>query len=286
MLKIIIKKMMMKLPDKIFIQLKYFYIFKKSLNLNNPKTFNEKLQWLKLYDRKMIYTSLVDKIMAKEYVKNILGEDCIVPTLAIYDHVDDIDFNALPNQFVIKTNHDSGSVLICKDKSNFDRENAKRKLKKALNRDYSIHSREWPYKNITRKILVEKYLMDDSHDELIDYKVFCFNGEPQYIQLDYDRFTNHGRTIYDIDWNIIPVTYRYKRDENRHFKKPEELNIILNYARELSKLLPFVRVDFYIIKHQVYFGEMTLYPLSGFGKFNPEIYDLKFGENLDLNEVY
>ncbi len=123
-------------------------------------------------------------------------------------------------------------------------------------------------------------------DELIDYKVFCFNGEPKFIQLDYDRFSNHRRTIYDIDWNILPVTYRYKSDENRYFKRPEELSKILNYSRELSKTIPFVRVDFYIIKNQVYFGEMTLYPLSGFGKFNPEIYDLKFGEFLNLDKVY
>lgn len=282
MFKTIVKRLMVKLPDKIYIQLKYFYIFKRALNLNNPRTFNEKLQWLKLYDRKMIYTSFVDKIMVKEHVKNKLGEEVIIPTLFTYDDVDDIDLNALPSQFVVKTNHDSGSVILCKDKSNFDIESAKRKLRKALKRDYSIHSREWPYKNISRKILVEKYLMD----ELIDYKVFCFNGEPKFIQLDYDRFSNHGRTIYDIDWNILPVTYRYKSDENRYFKRPEELSKILNYSRELSKSIPFVRVDFYIIKNQVYFGEMTLYPLSGFGKFNPEIYDLKFGEFLNLDEVY
>lgn len=286
MIKKIVKKVMEKLPDKIFIQIKYLYIFKRVINLNHPKTFNEKLQWLKLYDRKMIYTNLVDKIAVKEYVKNRLKEDCIIPTLAIFDNVEDIDINTLPSQFVLKTNHDSGSVIRCKDKANFDIENAKIRLKKALNRDYSIHSREWPYKNISRKILVEKYMIDESFEELIDYKVFCFNGEPKFIQLDYDRYTNHGRTIYDIDWNILPVTYRYKHNENKYFNRPEELNKILEYSRELSKSIPFVRVDFYIVKNQVYFGEMTLYPLSGFGKFKPEIYDIKFGEFLNLNEVY
>lgn len=286
MFKTIVKKIMGNLPDEIYIQLKYFYIFKRGLNLNNPKTFNEKLQWLKLYDRKMIYTSLVDKITVKDYVKNKLGEEVIIPTLAIYDHVDDINLSTLPSQFVIKTNHDSGSIIRCIDKANFDVEDAKRKLRKALNRDYSIHSREWPYKHISRKIIVEKYMMDESNDSLIDYKVFCFNGEPRYIELDYDRYTNHGRTIYDCDWNMIPVNYRYKRDEKRLFKRPEELNTLLNYSRELSQSIPFVRVDFYIIQNQVYFGEMTLYPLSGFGKFDPEIYDLKFGEFLNLDEVY
>lgn len=285
MIKKIVKKVMGRLPDKIFIQLKYIYIFKKALNLKQPKTFNEKLQWLKLYDRKNIYSSLVDKITVKDFVKSRLGEDCVIPTLAIFDNVDDIDFDALPSQFVMKTNHDSGSVIRCKDKASFDMWDAKRRLKKALNKDYSIHSREWPYKNISRKILIEKYIVDESINDLIDYKVFCFNGEPKFIELDYDRFTNHGRTIYDMDWNIIPVTYRYKHNENKYFNKPKELSIILNYSRELSKSIPFVRVDFYIVNNQVYFGEMTLYPLSGFGKFNPEIYDIKFGEILNLEEV-
>ena len=270
------------LTDKKYLELKYLYQTYKKIYIDNPQTFNEKLQWLKLYDRKRIYTTMVDKYEVKKYVSEKLGENCIIPTLGIYDKWEDINFNKLPNQFVIKCTHDSGGVAICKNKKEFDFANAKNKIEKSLKRNYFYAGREWPYKNVRPRILIEKYMEDESGYELKDYKIFCFNGEPKFIQLDYDRFTNHHRNIYDTKWKMQPFNISYSMVSNKEFKKPIELEKMIEYAKKISINIPFARCDFYIVRGCIYFGEITFYPESGFGKFVPEEWNLKLGEMLEL----
>ncbi|HEW9251905.1 TPA: ATP-grasp fold amidoligase family protein [Streptococcus pneumoniae] len=283
-MKDILKKLIQQLPDKIFLQIKYFYIFKKKLNLKNPKTFNEKLQWLKLYNQNPFYTLLADKILVKDYIVQTLGEEYVIPTLGIYCHFDDIDFEELPNSFVMKTNHDSGSIIIVKNKEELNIQEAREKLQKSLERDYSIFGREWPYKNIERKIIIEEFMTDESNHELKDYKIYCFNGVPKFVHVDYDRFINHKRNIYDSNWNQQEFIYAFPFDKNKIIEKPAELSEMIELARKLSKDLPFLRCDFYIVNHKILFGELTFYPESGFGKFYPEQYDLEFGKDITLPE--
>lgn len=188
----------------------------------------------------------------------------------------------MPKQFVLKTTHDSGGIVICKDSESFDREAAVKKLQISLERDFYLLGREWPYKNVRRRIIAEQYMVDDSGEELKDYKIFCFNGEPQFIQLDYGRFKVHHRNIYNLEWELLPFEYSYRRDEGKVFQKPEMLTEMIDLAKKLSSGIPFVRTDFYIINKHIYFGEMTFFPESGYGKFTPNFYDKKFGEILKL----
>ena len=176
-----LKKLLRILPDKLYIQLQYFYHFYRFANLKNPQTFNEKLQWLKLYDRNPLYTTMVDKYKVKEYVANIIGKEYIIPTLAVYNNVEDIDFDRLPNQFVLKCNHDSGGLVICKDKSKLDKKGAIKKLSKALKNNFYYNGREWPYKNVKPCVIAEQYMEDSETEELRDYKFFCFNGDVKIL---------------------------------------------------------------------------------------------------------
>lgn len=278
-----LNKLLMFLPDKQFLQLKYLYVFKKPLNLRHPLTFNEKLQWLKLYNRNEEYSCLVDKCEVKKYVASKIGQEHIIPTLGIYDSFSDIDFSSLPDSFVLKCTHDSGGVIVCKDKDTFDVEKARVKIDKCLSTDFFLLGREWPYKNVNHRIIVEKYIEDNSETGIKDYKVFCFNGVPKIIQLDYDRFVNHHRNLYDTDWKQLPIKYIYESDAEQHFEKPQHIDKVLLYAKILSKGIPFVRCDFYITKDSVFFGEMTFFPESGYGKFVPESWDIKLGSWLSLD---
>ena len=278
-----LKKLLRILPDKLYIQLQYFYHFYRFANLKNPQTFNEKLQWLKLYDRNPLYTTMVDKYKVKEYVANIIGKEYIIPTLAVYNSSEEIDFDKLPNQFVLKCNHDSGGIVICKDKSKLDKQAAIKKLSKALKNNGYWYGREWPYKNVKPYIIAEQYLEDESNNELKDYKIFCFNGVPKYIQLDFGRFSKHYRNYYDISWNFIPFnTGKLVSDSSKFLKKPQMLDKALNLANILSSKISFVRVDFYLINEKIYFGELTFYPASGFKNFTPFEWDKKFGDLLIL----
>lgn len=265
-------------PDKLFLQICYKYYLNEDLNLNHPRTFNEKLQWLKLYDRKPEYTKMVDKYGAKEYVANIVGKDYIIPTLAVYNSVEEIDFETLPNQFVLKCTHDSGGVVVCKDKSKLDKQNAIKLLGDGLKKNFYYQNREWPYKNVIPRIIAEQYMVDESGEELKDYKFFCFDGEPKIVQVDYDRFDNHKRNLYDLEWNRLPFTLGFPTDWNHEIAKPEALEEMIEVARQLSKGIPHVRVDLYHIKGKVYFGEMTFYHGSGFEKFTPEEWNNTLGE--------
>lgn len=254
-------------PDKIMIKLLYRFKMNKKLDLNNPKTFNEKLQWLKLNDRKDIYTKMVDKYLVKKYVADIIGEEYVIPTIGVYEKFDDIDFDKLPDQFVIKCTHDSGSVIIVKDKSKFDMEAAKKKINQSLKINYYYTGREWPYKNVKPKILVEEYMEDITTGELRDYKVYAFDGKCDYVMLCFDRFKNETKFIYfDRNWNIKK---EFSKDGIRYgdsisINKPNNLDKMFSFASILSKNIPFIRVDFYEINGKLYFGEITFFPSSGF----------------------
>lgn len=272
------------LPDEAYIQLYYFAKFRKFCNLKNPYSFNEKIQWLKLHDRNPLYTTLVDKIEVKKYVADLIGEEYIIPTLGVWDNPDDIDFDKLPDQFVLKCNHDSGEVFICKDKETFDIEYTKSRLKKLLTQDFYLVGREWPYKNVKRKVLAEKYMVDESRVELKDYKIFCFGGIPKLIEVDFDRFVDHKRNLYTVEWQYVRAESAYPTDENRVIQRPLQLEKMLEIAKSLSKGIPFLRVDLYVINNEVYFGELTFYHESGFGRFLPAQFEETLGEWIELPE--
>lgn len=272
--------------DKTYLKIRYFATFKKILNLQTPQTFNEKLQWLKLNDRKDIYTTMVDKFEAKSYVSSIIGNKYIIPTLGVYDNFNEIDFNKLPSQFVIKCTHDSGGLMIVSDKSKLDVKKAKEKINKSFKRNYYYPGREWPYKNVKPKIIIEKYMKDNSTNDLRDYKFFCFNGKCKFFKIDFNRLTKHQANYYDTNGNILPFGEEIcPPDFAKKLELPVNLKKMITLAEKLSQNIKFLRVDFYEINGNIYFGELTFYPTSGFGKFIPNIWDLKLGNYIDLSMV-
>lgn len=274
------------LNDKKFIKILYKFYINKKLNLDNPHTFNEKLQWLKLYDRKDIYTTMVDKYEVKEYISNIIGEDHVIPTIGVYDNFNDINFEKLPKQFVIKCTHDSGGLVIVKDKTKLDIKKAKKKINKALRRNYYYSGREWPYKNVKPRIIIEKYMEDNKAKELRDYKFFCFNGKMQLFKIDFNRLNYHQANYYDKSGNLLRFGEKVcPPNYNKVLEMPINLNSMIKLAENLSKNIPFLRVDFYEMNSKIYFGELTFYPASGFGKFEPEEWDRKLGDLIDLSLV-
>ena len=271
------------IPDEKYITIKYKLEMNQKLNLKEPKTFNEKLQWLKLYDRNPEYTKMVDKYEAKKYVANIIGKKYIIPTLGVWDKFEDIEFDKLPKQFVLKPTHTSGNVFICKDKEKINYKQLRKMINKWLKRDYYLVHREWPYKNIKPKIIAEQYMVDDSGMKLKDYKFFCFNGIAQTILVCSNRNGSFKNTnFYDISWNLQPFTREKHKNSNEQIKKPKNLDEMITVAEKLSKDIPFVRVDLYEINGKVYFGELTFYPSSGFEGFEPEEWDKKLGDMLEL----
>lgn len=273
-----------KMNDERFLKIKYFLIFRKKLNLDHPETFNEKLQWLKLYNRNPEYSKMVDKYEVKKYIADLIGNEYLIPTLGIYDSFEDIDFQKLPNEFVIKCTHDSGSILICKDKSTIDINKAKKQFNKTMKHNFYYFGREWAYKNAKPRIIIEKYMEDESLSELKDYKVFNFNGKPKLIQVDFNRFSGHKRNMYNTEWKKLDMNLIYKINKDIQIEKPQHLEEILKLSSILSKGSPFMRTDFYVIKDKIYFGEITFYPESGFGKFIPEKYDKILGDLIELPE--
>lgn len=270
------------LPDKLYLTLLYQVKTGKKMNWKNPQIFNEKLNWLKLYDRRSEYIKMADKYEVRDYIREKLGEEYLIPLLGVWDSVEDIDFSSLPKQFVLKCTHDSASVVICKDKETFDQEAAKRKLDKALKTNYFYPSREWPYKNIVPRIIAEQYMVDESEIELKDYKIYNFSGVPELIQVDFGRFTKHERNLYTTKWEYIDEQIEYPTDRNRLISKPENLEEMLSCARKLAEGIPSVRTDFYSINGKVYFGEITFYQEAGFGRFESEEYERKLGNLIKL----
>ena len=277
------KKVLGLFPDKMYIYVKWYgRRMPYHLNIKNPKTYNEKLQWIKLYDRNPLYTIMVDKYMVKKYVSDQIGERYVIPILGVWDNVDDIEWNRLPSQFVIKANHDCGGMVICKDKSKLDIEEARIRLKKALNNNYYYESREWPYKNVKPLVFAEKY-MEDEYGELRDYKFFCFDGEVKALMVGSQRFKGGEvkQDYFDSDYNHLPFTKGHPNAEMIP-QKPKGFEEMKRLAVNLSKGIPEVRVDFYDVNGHVYFGEYTFFHDGGMVQFNPIDWDYKFGEWIKL----
>lgn len=270
------------LPDRAYIQLYYFAQFKKFCNLRNPKTYNEKLNWLKLHDRNPDYPKLVDKYEAKKQVARIIGEEYIIPTLGVWDSFDEIDFDALPDQFVLKCTHDSEGVVVVRDKKKLDFPAAREKLTHALSQNFYYMGREWPYKNLKPRIIAEKYMEDHVDGELRDYKFFCFGGEPKAMFVASDR-TDHGVFFdyFDLDFNHLDIRQKYP-NAAKSIRKPDNFEKMTELSRKLTKGFPHVRADFYEVDGKLYFGELTFYHFSGFMPFQPEKWDGIFGDWLKL----
>ena len=250
-------------------------------DLKNPKTLSEKIQYLKVYGHLEQFSKYVDKYDVREFIKETVGEELLIPLIGIYERTNDIDFKSLPHSFVTKATHGSGWNIIVQNKIRLDWNSAMKKMDKWLKTNYYRKFGESQYKSLKGRILIEKY-MSDSTDDLKDYKFFCFHGEPQFIQVDGDRFAGHKRDIYDLNWNKLPVKLFYE-NLPQPVAKPEKLDDMLQICRKLSREFAFVRVDLYFINDRTYFGELTYCPANGFQLFDPVQYDHIFGEYLDLN---
>lgn len=261
----------------------YMYRTGEKLDLDHPRTFNEKIQWLKLYDSTPEKTRLADKYLVREWIKEKIGEEYLIPLLGVWDCFDDIDFNMLPDQFVLKCNHGSGWNLIVEDKSKLDIVDAKQKFDKWMSLNFAFYAGlELHYRDIKPKIIAEKYMTDESGTELKDYKIFCFSGVPKFIQVDYSRFHGHRRNLYNTKWEFIDASIAYPNDINHKILRPAQLSSMIELASKLSNNFPMVRVDFYCIQDNVenhlFFGEMTFTHGSGMEKFNPQSLAINMGE--------
>ena len=275
-------------PDSLYLKVLYRVIMGRKLNLKNPKEYNEKLQWLKLNDRKPEYSTMVDKYEVRGYIEDLLGDKYLIPCLGIYDSVDDIDIDALPDRFVLKCTHDSGSVEICKDKSSFDIEGARHRLSQAMRRNYYATYREWPYKYVKPRIIAEGYLEGDGGD-LKDYKVMCFNGEAKIVEVHENRFVEgkvHTQTFYDREWNIVPLTQVETVTVDRPGERPRQLDEILRLSELIAKDMYHARIDWYIEGDKIYFGEITFFDGSGFESFSTPEMEMMLGDMINLPEKW
>lgn len=259
--------------------------FNSDLDLIEPKTFNEKLQWLKVYDHDNKYTMMVDKYEAKKYVASIIGEQYIIPTYGIWDKFNDIDFDKLPNEFVLKCTHDSGTVVICKNKSALDKKACCKKISSYLKRDYYLCHREWPYKNVKHRIIAEKLMHNGTEASLTDYKFYCFNGEPLYlyVSVGLDNHETAQMSFVNIDWTLADFGRSDYRPLSCLPAKPDKYDEMIEIAKKLSNGIPFLRVDLYEINGHVYFGELTFCPCAGMMPFEPKSADRTVGDMLDIS---
>jgi hypothetical protein len=253
-----------------------------SLNLKEPKSFNEKIQWLKIYGELEQYSKYVDKYDVRAFVKEVIGEEYLIPLIGIYDTFEEIDFNLLPSSFVIKATHGSGWNLIVDRKEELDLKDAEKKIKQWLKESFYQLTGERNYRGIIGRILIEELLRDPSGD-LKDYKFFCFDGKPKYIEVHGNRYTDHRCSNYDLEWNLLPVKSGIE-NLKEPVDKPKQLKDMLEICSILSKGFSFVRVDLYNTKGRIYFGELTFTPANGFEPISPREMDYKFGSYLDLNE--
>lgn len=273
------------LPDSWYLKYRYKQVFGRSLDLKHPKAFSEKNQWLKLHDRKPIYSKLVDKYEVKPIIAKIIGDEYIINTLGVWDNYDDIDFDKLPNQFVLKCTHDSASITICLDKTKFDKNQHAWKYNNIyMKRDYyHYENKQWAYKGIKPRIIAEEYIQDDQYDSLSDYKLYCFNGVARGVYVTINRFTNLSVSMYDMDWNLMPFEHIHP-NQGEKIEKPKNLELMRELAEKVAKFIdnPFVRVDFYETNGKVYFGEITFYPEGGMCYFKPEKWDYIMGSWMKL----
>lgn len=268
-----------KTPADVFLKKEYRFLMGRELNLDCPQFYTEKLQWLKLYDHRPVYTTMVDKYEVKKYVADLIGEEYIIPLLGVWDNVNDIDFASLPDRFVLKTTHDSGAIVICKDKNNFDVDKAKKTLRHFLKRRYYDCNREWPYKNVKPRIIAESYMEDSTYKELRDYKFFTFGGVPKVLYIAQGRGKGEPTVadFFDMDFKHLPFTIDHDMADIPP-EKPQNFELMKKLAAKLSQGTPQLRVDFYEVDGKVYFGEMTFFHCSGMAPFHPEEWDKKFGD--------
>lgn len=280
--------------DKLYLCVQYFCYLHKFLNLKDPKTYNEKMQWMKLYNRNPSYTNLVDKIEVKKIVDGILGPGHTFPLLGCWNKPEDIDFESLPNEFVLKCNHNSAvGMAICKNKAKYlytkahggdkvfiSKQQVLEGLRDGLNQDFFLRGREWPYKNVNRRILAEQFMKSDDGEPLKDYKILCFDGEPKYIWVG-SNYDPMWFDLYSADWKNMHVLWGYEAGPEK-LPKPEKLDELLDVARKLSKGIPHVRVDLYSIGGKIYFGEYTFFTWAGLMKIEPKEWDLKLGDLIKL----
>lgn len=274
------------ISDEAYIKLQFKETFGYPLDLAHPRTFNEKIQWIKLYDRRPEYTLLADKCAAKKWVADRIGEEYIIPTLGVWEHFDNIDFNHLPNQFVLKCTHDSGSAVIVRDKAKLDKAAAKKKLEHALRRNYYVVAREWQYKDIPPRIIAEEYLFDKKNPDqsVNNYKCFCMNGvcDYFYIAIGGGHSESHTVTYFDREMHRLPLRHCAYEPEKGDVKIPPEITTIFGLAETLAQGIPQVRVDFYCVNSQVYVGELTLTSDAGLNIFDPPEYDEILGKKIIL----
>ena len=268
--------------DRLYLKLVWWCEQRCYLNLNNPTSFQEKLQWLKLFNRKPVHTDLVDKHKVKQIVTNIIGEEYIIPTIGIWASFEEIDFNSLPQKFVLKCTHDSGGLVICRNKNDLDVDLVKKKIDRCLKRKYFYENREWPYKNVKPMIIAEKYLEEAEGKDLNDYKFYCFNGKAEYCQVISGRTTNETIDFYDTEWYHQPF---FGLNPIARNNPPQNYKLMVNLASTLAGISesPFVRVDFYNVEGKIYFGEITYFPAGGFGTFTPKEWNLKLGAKITLS---
>ena len=291
----IINKIVLNLTSDDYKYLLIYYKIRtgKKLNLDNPITFNEKIQWLKLYDRQHEYTQMADKHGVTEFVRQRIGNEYIIPLLGFWNKFEEINFNTLPDQFVLKCTHDSGGVIICKDKKNLDFidksgvkiniNDVKKNISKSMGKNYFYKGREWVYKNIPPRIIAQQYIKNESGGLLNDYKIFTFNGKPKFIQAHFNKSSNNLKAnFYSTDWIFQDFSIEEQNDKNHFIEKPKHLDKMLQLAESLSQGTCFLRVDIFYINDKIYFGELTFYNWGGFGKFTPDSHDKLFGLNMTL----
>lgn len=274
-----------KLSDEKFLKLKFRIIMGYPLNLKEPKTFAEKLQWLKLYDRKPVYHQMVDKVESKQLIDSIIGTGYTIPTLAVYNSFEEIDWEALPQQFILKATHDSGSYFIVKDKNKVDRQKCKQQLYIHWNMDYYKGHREWQYKDLKHRIIAEPLLVDNSTPYLRDFKFYCFNGEPKIFYITSDKGGNlpTRQDFFDIDGNHLDLEdAHYSKNPIKSPALPVHLNEMVDLARKIAKDTYHLRVDFYEINGKIYVGELTLCEAAGFCSFTPDHWNYTLGEWIHL----
>lgn len=275
------------IPDAVYLKIAFRLSMKQRLNLKDPKTFSEKQQWLKMHDRNPDYTRMVDKYEAKNYIAQRAGEAYVIPTYGVWERFEDIDFDSLPDQFVLKCTHDSGGLVICRDKAKLDMNKARKNIQESLKRNYYWLSREWPYKNVKPRIIAEKLMSDEKQQtSLVDYKFYCFNGEPKFMYIS-EGLEDHRTariSFVNMDWTPAP----FQRTDYTPFEqlppKPEHFDTMVELARQFSKGIPFLRVDMYEIGGKLYFSELTFFPTSGYTHIKPELWDRRIGDWLTLPE--
>ncbi len=263
------KGMLNWMPDAWYLKILYRWRMGEPLNLRHPKKYNEKLQWLKLYDRNPAYAGWVDKYEVRSYIAKKLGEEYLIPCYGVWDRFEDIDFDALPDAFVLKCTHDSGSVILCRDKAAFDKAAAAAQIARAFKRNYYNAYREWPYKSLKPRIIAEKFMVDESGSDLKDYKVLCFSGRARMVELHQNRFQDkaHTQDFYDRDWNNLHIVQAGFPGAKEPLARPAKLEELLRLSEILAEGIRHVRVDWYVADDRIYFGEITFYDGSGFEAF-------------------